>query len=70
MQQFTKKEIKLTMLRLLQTKPLDSIKVRNIIDECGISRNSTLLIFFVNIKVKCLLFLFADFKNKHLPIIA
>ena len=40
MQQFTKKEIKLTMLGLLQTKPLDSIKVRNIIDECGISRNT------------------------------
>lgn len=40
MQQFTKKEIKLTMLKLLQTKPLDSIKVRNIIDECGISRNT------------------------------
>ncbi len=40
MQQFTKKEIKLTMLKLLQSKPLDSIKVRDIIDECGISRNT------------------------------
>ena len=40
MQQFTKKEIKLSMLRLLQSKPLDSIKVKNIIDDCSISRNT------------------------------
>lgn len=40
MQQFTKKEIKFSLLRLLQSKPLDSIKVRSIIDDCGISRNT------------------------------
>ena len=40
MQQFTKKEIKSSMLRLLQTKPLDSIKVKDIIDDIGISRNT------------------------------
>lgn len=40
MQQFTKKEIKSSMLRLLQSKPLDSIKVKDIIDDIGISRNT------------------------------
>lgn len=40
MQQFTKKEIKLSLITLLQSKPLDSIKVKSIIDECGISRNT------------------------------
>ena len=40
MQQFTKKEIKLSTLRLLQSKPLDNIKVKDIIDDIGISRNT------------------------------
>lgn len=40
MQQFTKKEIKLSMLRLLESIPLDNIKVKTIIDDCGISRNT------------------------------
>lgn len=40
MQQFTKKEIKSSMLRLLQSKPIDSIKVKDIIDDIGISRNT------------------------------
>ena len=40
MQQFTKKEIKSSMLRLLQSKPLDSSKVKDIIDDIGISRNT------------------------------
>lgn len=40
MQQFTKKEIKSSMLRLLQSKSLDSIKVKDLIDDIGISRNT------------------------------
>ncbi len=40
MQQFTKKEIKSSMLRLLQSKSLDNIKVKDIIDDIGISRNT------------------------------
>lgn len=40
MQQFTKKEIKMSLIRFLQSKPLDNIKVKDIIDDIGISRNT------------------------------
>lgn len=40
MQQFTKREIKASMIRLLQSMPIDNIKVKTIIDDCGISRNT------------------------------
>ncbi|HBA93619.1 MAG TPA: hypothetical protein DCZ02_03275 [Ruminococcaceae bacterium] len=40
MQQFTRKAIKQSLISLLQSKPLDAITVKSVIDECGISRNT------------------------------
>lgn len=37
---FTRKAIKDTFLKLLDEKPLNEITVKNIVEECGINRNS------------------------------
>lgn len=40
MADFTKKAIRASFIRLLDEKPLKQISVRNIVDECGINRNT------------------------------
>ena len=40
MPSFTKKAIMESFLRLMEKKPLDKITVRNLVDECGINRNT------------------------------
>lgn len=40
MSNFTKKEITATFLNLLEQKPLSKITVKNIVEGCGISRNT------------------------------
>ena len=40
MPNFTRKAIKDTFLKLLDEKPLNEITVKNIVEECGINRNS------------------------------
>lgn len=40
MPNFTKKAIKATFVRLLNEKPLNQITVKDIVEECGVNRNS------------------------------
>ena len=40
MSQFTKKAIMNSFLKLLNEKPLDKITVKDIVEDCGVSRNS------------------------------
>lgn len=40
MANFTKKEIKKTFIKLLNEKPLNKISVKDIVDGCGVSRNT------------------------------
>lgn len=40
MPNFTKQAIKASFLKLLNEKPLNKISVRNIVEDCGINRNS------------------------------
>ena len=40
MPNFTKMAIKATFIRLLDEKPLSQITVKNIVEECGVNRNS------------------------------
>lgn len=40
MPSFTKKAIMETFLRLMEKKPLEKITVRDLVDECGINRNT------------------------------
>ncbi len=40
MPNFTKTAIKITFLRLLNQKPLDKISVKDIVEECGVNRNT------------------------------
>ena len=40
MANFTKKAIKASFLKLLNEQPLSKISVRNIVEDCGINRNS------------------------------
>ena len=40
MAKFTREAIKATFLRLLEERPFSEITVKNIVEECGINRNS------------------------------
>ena len=40
MANFTKREIKSTFIKLLNQKPLSKISVKDIVDNCGVSRNT------------------------------
>lgn len=40
MPNFTKMAIKATFIRLLDEKPLSQITVKDIVEECGVNRNS------------------------------
>ena len=40
MANFTKREIKKTFAELLNQKPLSKISVKDIVDRCGVSRNT------------------------------
>ena len=40
MPQFTKQAITASFLKLLAEKPLDRITVKDIVEDCGVSRNS------------------------------
>lgn len=40
MPNFTKKEIKRSFIKLLNEQPLNQISVRDIVEDCGINRNS------------------------------
>ncbi len=40
MADFTKKAIRDAFIRLLNEKPLKQISIRNIVEECGINRNT------------------------------
>ena len=40
MANFTKKAIKDTFISLLKTKPFNQITVKDIVDECGVNRNT------------------------------
>ena len=40
MSNFTKKEIRATFLKLLEEKPLSKITVKNLVESCGINRNT------------------------------
>ena len=45
MPNFTKIAIRNAFLKLLSEKPLNKISVRDIVDECGINRKSSTIIF-------------------------
>ena len=40
MTQFTSKAIEESFIRLLNERPLDKITIKDIVDDCGISRNT------------------------------
>ena len=40
MANFTEREIKRSFIKLLNEKPLSKISVRDIVEDCGINRNS------------------------------
>lgn len=40
MANFTKQAIKASFMKLLSQKPLNKISVRDIVEDCGINRNS------------------------------
>ena len=40
MPNFTKNAIKASFMKLLNEKPLNKISVKNIVEDCGINRNS------------------------------
>ena len=40
MADFTKKAISMSIMRLLDEKPLKQITVKDIVDDCGINRNT------------------------------
>ena len=40
MPNFTEKAIKVSFMKLLNAQPLNQISVRDIVEECGINRNS------------------------------
>ena len=64
MAQFTKRAIVESFLKLLNQKPLDKITVKEIVDDCGINRNTfyyhfedirALLSFVVDAEVECVI---------------
>jgi len=44
---FTKKAIKDTFIELLNERPLSQITVKDIVEKCGINRNSFIIIFTI-----------------------
>lgn len=48
MANFTKQAIKSSFFKLLNEKPLNRISVRDIVEDCGINRNSFIIIFRIS----------------------
>ncbi len=48
MTQFTSKAIEESFIRLLNERPLDKITIKDIVDDCGISRNTFTIIFRIS----------------------